>query len=592
MQTRSILFLFLGISLLLSPTAFADESDVDLIKMVPASANGFIIVKDVPTLVKLWGGSPFARLWNDPQVKLFFAPLREDMEIDSWHEKAKEETGYELDQLVGMFSGDMVLYLSELEEVAANPDHDPAIVLLAEVGEHQDELEELLLRRIEKEEEANQSTTWTSEETRGVEMHIKRSVGDEPADQDAWAVSNGVYMTTMTEDSLVNVISELLDGGETESPIGASSAFQMARRYLPENDILLYIDLARNLPLMRQSFEEGAEEDAPVSPGAIFDALKLDNFLNLYLAVDLGESTLAIDAGATFTENQGLAKILAYGPEAASNPTFIPAGATSFGSSNFDIQSAWAELEVVLNQIDPNLLAMAAAQVNAIREGAGVELDLRKDLLENISGEIVMVQMPQATNAPGEVQLTQPEQVFAFGIKQRQGLELTIETLKGVFGQGSELFTERQFLGTSIYSLRGAEDQSQSMGVSYAVTDDHFLLSVGASDAALEAVLIAMQRPAAKPVWELDDVKLALAALPPGATGVGYQDLAKTGKMIFEMLSLMSTFDDELTLCNPEEMPDAEVMAKYLGPMSTGVYKDSNSLIVRVRLLPEKGVSE
>jgi hypothetical protein len=424
-------------------------------------------------------------------------------------------------------------------------------------------------------------------------MHIERSTGDEPEDQGSWAVSNGVFMMTMQSDSLVNVISELLDGGETESPIGASSSFQMAQRYLADNDVLLYIDLARVLPPIWQSLEEEAAEDAPISPTTIFDALKLDNLLNLYLAADLSESTLAFDAGVTFTENQGLVKILAYGPEAATNPSFIPAEATSFGSSNFDIQSAWAELEVVLNQINPGLLAVAATQVDAIREGAGVELDLRKHLLENLSGEMVVVQMPQAANVPGEeVQFSQPEQVIALGIEQRQGLELTIETLKGVFGQGSELFTERQFLGTSIYTLRGNENQSQPMSLSYAMTDDYFLLSVGGSNTTLEAVIIAMQRPAATPVWEHEDVKAALAALPAGAVGVGYQDLAETGNMIFEMLSLMSTFDEELTLCNPEDMPDTEVMARYLGPMSTGVYKDSNSLIMKVRVLPAKEASE
>jgi hypothetical protein len=598
MQSRKALFVILGICLLLSQSVLAGDADsidhdLDLSNMIPASADLFFVAKDTPNLIKLWEETPFSQLWNDPQVELFFAPLREEMEIETWNELVKEETGYELEQLLAMLTGDLVVYITDIEEMYAGTVDVPTAVFLAEVGDNQELLEELLLRKTEESLEDDESLSWVVEETRGIEMHIARRSTEEaePEDHGAWAVCNGVLMVALQPEPLVNVISELLDGGETASPIGTSSSFQMAQRYLSEHDILWYLDMAELIKSMRRSIEEEAEENEPVSPTAIFDALRLDNLLNLYLAINLDRSALAIDLGVTFTENQGLAKILAYGPDEATNPTFIPAEATSFGSSNFDIQSAWAELEVVINRINPALLAMAAQQLNAIREG-GVELDLRKDLLENLSGEVVMVQMPQAATRPGEeVQLSQPEQVIAFGIRQRQGLELTIETLKGVFGQGSELFTERQFLGTSIYSLRGTESQSEPRSISYAITDDYFLLSIGATDAALEAVLIGMQRPAT-PVWELDDVKLALAALPAGASGIGYQDLAETGNMFFEMLSFMSTVDEELAMCNPEEMPDTEIVAQYLGPMATGVYKDSNSLVMRARLLPASEVSE
>jgi hypothetical protein len=136
------------------------------------------------------------------------------------------------------------------------------------------------------------------------------------------------------------------------------------------------------------------------------------------------------------------------------------------------------------------------------------------------------------------------------------------------------------------------ESQADPMGVSYAITDEYFLLSVGASTTTLEAVLIAMQRPSDTPVWESKDVRSTIAALPGGATGIGYQDLAEAGSSVFEMLSLMSTMSDEMAMCDPAEMPQPEVLAKYLGPMSTGVYKDSNSLILRARLLPSRAVSE
>jgi hypothetical protein len=591
MRTRITISLLLCACLAAPGAAFANQSSgTDLIAMVPEDTSFLMAAGDTPGLIKQWRAAPFSRLWNDPQVKRFFAPLREQMEIDTWQESVREETGYELEELLAMMTGSTVLYVSGIDELVLSDIEDmvePSLVILAEIGDNEEKLEELLLRQSEEDE------TWVVEEVEGVELHIDRvMVEDEPEDQGGWSICNGVFILAFPAEPLAGIVIDLLDGGEVSAPLTATTAYQSVMQHAPDSELLLYYNLAQLMPALQTLAEEESAEEGSgeVDPVKVFEALKVESLLGAFASLDLDESTTAIDIGVTFSEHQGLMKALAYGPDEATRPAFIPAGATSFGSSNFDIRTAWAEIEKILNHINPAMLAMATAQVSAMTAGAGVELDLRKDLLENLTGELVVVQMPQEPAMPGEEQsFSEPNQVIALGIHQRQGIELTIETVKGIASQGSELFSEREFLGTTIYSLRVGEDETN--GFSYGVTDDYFLLSVGGSTA-LEAVLIAMQKPGDS-VWEQAKVKSALATLPAGATGIGYQDLAVTGNMIFELLGFFSEMDEEGEgICNPEEIPGPEVLGKYLGPMASAVYKSSNSLIMSVRALAAEAVAE
>ena len=54
----------------------------DLTEIVPAGAPMVVYVADVPASIGSWEASPLAELWNDPQVRAFFAPLRDELELE------------------------------------------------------------------------------------------------------------------------------------------------------------------------------------------------------------------------------------------------------------------------------------------------------------------------------------------------------------------------------------------------------------------------------------------------------------------------------------------------------------------------------
>jgi hypothetical protein len=236
---------------------------------------------------------------------------------------------------------------------------------------------------------------------------------------------------------------------------------------------------------------------------------------------------------------------------------------------------------------------MAAGQLNTMAETAGVELDLRRDILDNLGAELMAVQVSPSAPTPGDMaSFLAQDQVIVLTIRQRQGVELAIEALKGMAGQGSELFDSRDYLDTTIFSLKvpqveGTEGPDPDSMFSYALTEDSLLLAFGGT-ASLEAVLVGMRSPR-ELVWRKPAVRTAMAQLPPGAVALQYQDLAALGSDLFATLGFLCSMQAGDAFCDPTAIPDEEAIAAHLGAMVSGVYKTSRSLVMRFRILPPQG---
>jgi hypothetical protein len=575
-------------------TTYGTETSIQ--QLIPADATLVAFARDVPGIIERWSETPFRRLWNDPQVTKFFAPLRARLEDEGFSEALDEETAAELDEILSLLTGDAVLFLPRLEEALAEQEEEfaPAVVIAA-VGDNGPEL----ARRIEGTDlsgiELEEGTVWVTREFSGVELHVARELSEDgPRDQFSWAVFDGLFALTSTPSLLERLVSDARKGG-TAQPLTTSPSYDTISRFALSSDVSLFLDLERIMPVvqstLREQFDPSQSPMIPIEPDALYDALGLETLRAAFAGVSIGAEGLVGDMAVTFAGNRGLIKLLAYGPGEAPRPGLIPANATTFGSARFDFTTAWEAVEEIVNGVNPTLLAMAGAQVSAMIQNAEVELDLRRDLLENLGDEIIMVQGdPAGGTAHDDTQpMIQPSQVIGVSIRQRQSFELALETLKTMAGQGSDLFEEREFLGTTIYSL----DLPQATGsIAYAITDEYFLISFG-STSVLESILVAKGE-RGRSAWRTPQVERTLSLLPPGASAVNYQDLAATGHTMFQALAQLATLDPggELALCDPTEVPNAEVIGAYLGSAVSGLYRDSSSLVVRLRVLPPAGSPE
>jgi hypothetical protein len=570
-------------------------------ELIPADATVVLLADDAPNLLEQWQTSPFAQLWNYPEIKAFFAPMREQMRIDDWDEIVKEETGRELDELLGMVTGEIAFYFANLgsvldedvddEEGDGVDDEVPPFALLARVGENASKLESFLEEMDEEDEEIEMAV----EDYRGIDLHLEESAeSKEPTEEGGWAIADGIAVAAYPTSQLRTLIDSILDG-ESKSSVTATNAYRSARDVIPSSDVFLVVNLEQIMPAIQDLMNEeiAPEEGAPLflDGEAVARALGLEVLQGVFLGIDLEDKTSHLDLGVTYSQNRGLMKLLAYGPGEAPRSPIIPTKATVFGSTAFDFQTFWTSLEEIINSIDPSLLEMGSAQLQAVTSGAGIELDLRRDLLENLGGEIVTIQAEHVDALPGgALSALQTNQVLAVSIKQRESFELMLETVKTLIGTGSELFESSDYLDTTIYSLKIPQaGESEGTGeaapkISYAVTDGFFLLCIG-DLAPLHGTLVAMQR-SDESVWKRADVVQALASLPSGAAGVSFQDVQTTANTLFTMLATIGALEEDgSSLVDPDAVPDSEVVSKYFEASVGGLYKEEGRIVFRSRTL-------
>ena len=578
----------------------------DLTEIVPTGAPVVYYVADVPNTIDEWAKSPLAELWNDPQVRAFFAPLRKELEIDTWDTTVKKETGYSLEEIKGMLTGDLVVYLGDMELILEEgaEDLDFSMTMLATVGDNASKFEKLILEQKEKAAEKAEAddgeaeTTTEIREFRGIDIHVESTYeGDDLTDETGWAVVDGVFAFSSPVKALETAITSILDGG-VDNQLRSGVNFRTVSQHTRGADSWFFMDIDPWIPMVRTALDKGlaAAQEAgspfPMDPATLMDALGVEAMQALFATFDLDDQTMAMDLGLTYTEDRGLIKLLAYGPEEAPRSTFIPIDSDGFSTAQFDFGGAWSALVNIVNGVNPALMGMAAMQLESMVQGAGAELDLKRDLLENLTGEMASIQNLDGIvgESIADLQLEQ-DQIFALGIHQREALENTIETIKGMVGQGSQFFSERDFEGHTIFTLDlpQAEGQAQGAGFAYVVTDAYCLISMG-SPATLEKVLLKIGTKG-KSVWKQQPVRRAFGLLPEGAASLQYQDLVSIGDLIFHAISVADNFKgdndgEDFEICDPSAKPDSGVLGKYLSSGVSGVWKDDKGIVIRSLVLP------
>jgi len=83
--------------------------------LLPQDCDIVLLLNDFPSLRADWEKSPLFQAWNDPQVKKFFAPLRQKIAIDQWDEVVEKNTGHTLKALLDLFPGQVALAITDLK---------------------------------------------------------------------------------------------------------------------------------------------------------------------------------------------------------------------------------------------------------------------------------------------------------------------------------------------------------------------------------------------------------------------------------------------------------------------------------------------
>lgn len=573
-----------------------------LVNLVDENAPLVLSIHDVPLMLKNWERSPWAKTWNDEQMKKFLAPLRSQMKVDQWDEECKAATGYTLPELLQFATGEAMIAVTNTDFTFGDEqenDRDKRPLLFAlEVGNNASKIEKLITENDEKHHVASRI-----EEFAGVKLHIYPVSEKDTTDNFSWAMVDGIWFFSLSKTELSKTIDTLQKGSAT-TPLGESERFLQIKNKTGEANVTLVANLRTLHPLFKMALEAKAKQSGSnplgLPPEKLLSVLGVDALRDLYFGVKMEEGSTSFTGGLTYSERKGIIKVLAYQDGPAPQPEFVSAKWITVNTARFSLPEAYSAIRELIEGLNPLAASMIQSQLQNLNQQLGI--DLERDFIGSLGNEIIVANaMRPGTNADAPSPVSDFDQLYTVSLKNPPAFTNAIEALKRMIGpQAEKLFVKREYLGQTIYTYAQNGAQAAQKGFSYAITPKYVFISVGSS-AVIETALqgLSAKQPT---LWQLPEVKEALADVPEKAVSVEYQNtrvmigsmietFAQISSMVAARKQVVSDDEDDPSATtkskmavDPSAKPDAATIAKYWSNASGYIWRDSQGLYFNSKL--------
>lgn len=534
---------------------FSANGATPLINLANDNAALVIAIHDAPSLISQWQQSPWAKTWNDEQVKRYLAPLRAKWKVEDWSTTTREKTGFTLDELLALATGDAVLIVPDFEFVKEASGKVPPLLIGVDIGDNGSKIEALMAKTAKGDNDREETSEFS-----GVTIHTRHPAPKEGKENEpvVWALVEGKWLLSPSKDTIQSAIDAVKSGG-VRNPLSQSDRYVKLLQRTTDAHVRAVLNLEAIYPAIKQAVEERAKSAAGqkeaaggVDYTALLTAMGLDTLRDLYGSVRLSDTSTEIKGGVTFSENRGIVKLLAYHDGPPQTPQFVAANWISVGSSKFSFKEAYAALEEILENFNPAISGLVQGQIRTMNKQLGI--DLKRDLIGSVGDTVVVGHTVSPNALPDKpVAATDFEQIFVFSLDNQDVFTNAIEAVKRSLGpQSDSLFTVRDYLGQKIYSFNNP-GMPQAKGVSYSIAKGYFFLSIGSSSPIENALQgLSGNQPT---LWDKPEVKASFAELPSNAGTFQYEDIRVIVGTIMDAIGKAGAM---MNRPGPRPVPDAE----------------------------------
>jgi hypothetical protein len=245
--------------------------------------------------------------------------------------------------------------------------------------------------------------------------------------------------------------------------------------------------------------------------------------------------------GVPESTRQGMFKILAGEAKDCAPPSFVPADAVKFQRWRIDGQKAWATLEKMLVDFDPQALSALGFILNTASARAREKdpgFDLKRTLVSNLGDDIISYERaPRDTTAA----VSLPPSLFLLSSPNAEALVAALKMLFVIF-PGADSASEREFLGRKVFSTPALPSlpllpvdpatASQPRTLSYAASGGYVAFS---TDASMLEEYLRSSESQAKTLRETAGLtEAAQKVTGPGTDLFGFENQAETIRAKFE----------------------------------------------------------
>ncbi len=549
-------------------------ADRPLEEGLPADTMFLVKVSNLDRVLEDMEENPVLALWKQGEVQDFFEPLLQQMEEAVVYKNLKEELGLEDEQFKEMFPGQMVIAMTDFEfKNLKNDDVSGNFIGLVEFEGDIEIIDKLIRHSFESAQESEDIKAKVQEdEFLGAKLWMLEEKDDDEDEEDdqlekeqgVWAVYDNILMVSTSLRRIRDTIS-LLDGDTADDSIMTTSTYARMMEDGEESELFVYMNLRSFFDLVKVAIMAESQPAQPnmmgVTTESLWEALAPEAMEGIYVTVDTNNQDPVIYSGLLLSERRGIASLLTYGKGEVAKPDYISKEVLSAQVTLFSLSEFWKNLEVLIASISPFGYQYYETLLDQLKTGSGV--DFKASFFNNFEDQITSF----SDFGPGNTEtsplgLEDAGTVFIFSLKDRQGFELALESLKTLFGEAFISFAEREYLGSTIFTLNSSGDPGgqspATQSFSYALTDRYFLLGVQ-TVSLIEATLARLDN-SEESLWDEEDLKEALQDLPSGEMAINYHDFSALINTMFVTMakaqqSLENEDSDYFEYCLPSKLP-------------------------------------
>ena len=282
--------------------------------------------------------------------------------------------------------------------------------------------------------------------------------------------------------------------------------------------------------------------------------------------------------GIPEAERRGLFKVLALEAKEGNPPPFVPADAVKFQRWRIDGQKAWAALEIMIDELSPQLGDFLRMTLATIGKDQDANFDFKKAFFGNLGNDMISFEKAPKSNTAAD--LNSSPSLYLIGSPNAEQLAVALKSGTAVmppqYGGGNPL-KEREFLGRKVYTLPWpavAGDPSGQRGFNFAASGGYLAMS---SDVALLEQYLRSAETQGKSLRENAGLNEAAQQVGGAGTGLfGYSNQGETMRATFEAMKK-----------NPNSTTNSNTLAVLAGAFGVSMNQNNYNTWFNYSLLPE-----
>ncbi len=624
MNKRHMTSAVLAMVLFLSgaPVLFAQSGETDHRAVIREVATHFSsdhvlfgMIPDVPALKEKLTSHPLADALQNEKIRDLFQPLQDDEKVQEFKREISETTGKSIDELTDLMTGPVAVAV-DVGKPNRSSDATPASlkeqarsVMLMKVGQHEQTIaNDIIPALIEKtkqkqrERDTGRELFERTETFAGQELHTMLAQTEDGTETGpAWAFVKQ-YLVVVSPDSteLLKQMVRRLQGNPPQTPLSETDRFVQGIQSLRRSDLFVYANAGQFVDEMQKKYAPDGQQNKGGSGDEMtykmIKALGFDTFRGAFAQLNLGEKRTSVRASLTYSERTGLTKLLALKPiSPGSLGLSLPSAAVSASVMRLSMQQMWTEIMAVFNEVNPRMSQLLQGQLDRVEKQYSVNIET--DVVGSLGEQFYTATFPPSGEEVSDddkarkIMEAATRQVVMISLQDQQRLESAIQRLKDSAGQGKSFFTEREYLGTTIYSIRPEVVPGQSGGMrpSYAILDGHLVYSNFPET--IETV-VSHENSGEEGLFETAQLQRAIDRLPPDAASFSYSNLSSSlGFLLDQWRTLFRTTgagDNKYGYINLDADVRADTIRQYVQDLFGGIYMNDQRFQMIWHLQHEK----